>query len=274
MPIAQLNGHAMYYEVHGTGDPALCMTGWGTYCHGNQGGLARGLTDRYSVVVFDHRGLGESGDDLSVTPSMKLYAEDAAALLDHLGMSNAHIVGLVGMGACIGQELAIDRPDLVRSLTNMGAWCAVDDFLRDQLEFLRTVHRDLGFLAFQELVTLWSFEPAFYEKNKHRLLGPDAGWRDLNGRFEAHSRLIDACLSHDTQDRLARISAPSLIIHAAMDVVTGPRTTLPIEQGIPNARGVMMKDAYHVIAGKELKIQFCNILLGFLDEVDASRAAA
>ncbi len=274
MPLLQLNGHDMYYEVHGSGPPALCMTGWGTYCHGNEGGLSRGLTDRYSVVVFDHRGLASSGDDLSVEPTMRLYAQDAAALLDHLDMADAHVVGLVGMGACIGQELAISRPDLVRSLTNMGAWCRVDEYLYDQLDFMRVVHRDLGFLAFQQLVTIQSFDPEFYMRNKDRLLGPGKGWADLEGNFQAHSRLIDACLSHHSEERLENVTAPALVIHAALDQVTGPRTTMPIERALPNARGVTIEDAYHVIAGKELKMRFCDILFGFLDDVEAGRAAA
>ena len=115
MPVATINGHQMYYEVHGSGPPALCMGGWGTYCHGGERHLARGLTDRYSVAIFDHRGIGDSDDDASVEPTMRLYAGDVAGLLDHLGWKGVHIVGLVGMGACIGQELAIARPDLVRS---------------------------------------------------------------------------------------------------------------------------------------------------------------
>ncbi len=34
MPILEINNHKMYFEVHGEGPPALCMGGWGTYCHG------------------------------------------------------------------------------------------------------------------------------------------------------------------------------------------------------------------------------------------------
>ena len=61
MPTAPLNGHAMYYELHGPVDAprALVMGGWGTWCHGDAGGLPRGLTDRYRVVIFDHRGIGK-----------------------------------------------------------------------------------------------------------------------------------------------------------------------------------------------------------------------
>ena len=113
MPIADINNHKMYYEIHGEGPPAICMGGWGTFCHGGEGHLARGLTDEYSVLIIDYRGFGESDDDLSVEPSMDLYADDVIGLLEHLGWTNVRFVGLVGMGACISQIVAIKRPDLV-----------------------------------------------------------------------------------------------------------------------------------------------------------------
>lgn len=214
----------MYYEVHGSGDPVLVMGGWGTYCHGGERNLARGLTERYSVVVFDYRGIG----------------------------------------ACICQEIAITRPDLARSLVNMGAWCHVDDFLRDQLEMFRWLHRELGFLAFQKAVTLMSFDAEFYNENKSRLLGENGGWKELNGRYATHSRLIDACVGYESRSRLGRIQCPALIILAGQDQVTSPRVTVPIERGIPNAIGVKMPDVAHVVAGKDQKRRFCEILLPFL----------
>ena len=264
MPIATINGHSMYYEVLGTGDPVLCMGGWGTFCHENHGHLARGLTERYQVVVFDYRGIRDSGDDLSVGSTMELHANDAIGLLDHLGIVNVHLVGLVGMGACVCQEIAIRRPALARSMLNMGAWCEVDDFLRDQLEMFRWIHRDVGFAAFQKAVTLLSFDAEYYNANRDRLLGPEGGWKELNGRFEAHSRLIDACVGFDSKSRLASIRCPSLIIHAGKDVVTAPRTTVPIERGIPGARGIYWEDVAHVVAGKEQKIRFARTLFEWL----------
>jgi 3-oxoadipate enol-lactonase len=264
MPIAIINGHDMYYEIHGSGDPVLVMGGWGTYCHGNQRNLARGLTERYSVIIFDYRGIGESGDDLSQPATIQLHAADAVGLLEYLGCKRVHLVGLVGIGACVCQEIAITRPDLARSLVNMGAWCEVDDFLRDQLEMFRWLHRDAGFYAFQKVVTLMSFDPDFYDANKERLLGPNGGWKELNGRFPAHSRLIDACVGYESRSRLGSIRCPALIIHAGQDLVTSPRVTLPIERSIPNAVGVMMQDVAHVVAGREQKRRFCEILLPFL----------
>jgi 3-oxoadipate enol-lactonase len=264
MPIAHINGHDMYYEIHGSGDPLLVMGGWGTYCHGNERNLARGLTEMYSVVIFDYRGIGESSDDPAIPATIQLHAADAVALLEHLGCDRVHLVGLVGIGACVCQEIAITRPDLARSLVNMGAWCEVDEFLRDQLEMFRWLHRDAGFFAFQKVVTLMSFDPDFYNANKERLLGPNGGWKELNGRFQTHSRLIDACVGYESRSRLEAIKCPALIIHAGQDQVTSPRVTLPIERGIPNAVGVMMADVAHVVAGKEQKRRFCEILLPFL----------
>ena len=147
MPLLRLNNHDMYFEVLGKGDPVLCMGGWGTYCHGNHGNLARGLTDKYQVIIFDYRGIGDSGDDPTLPATIELHANDAIALLDHLGLKNVHLMGLVGIGACICQEIAINRPDLARSMLNMGAWCETDDFLRDQLEMFRWIHRDAGLRA-------------------------------------------------------------------------------------------------------------------------------
>ena len=82
MPIARINDHDMYYEVLGQGEPILCMGGWGTFCHDNHHHLARGLTDRYQVIVFDYRGIGESTDDLTRPSTMALHADIRSTGLD------------------------------------------------------------------------------------------------------------------------------------------------------------------------------------------------
>lgn len=264
----------MYYEVHGEGPPALCMGGWGTYCHGGQHHVARSLRENYQLLIFDHRGLGESGDDPSVEPTMDLYARDVAALCDHLGLSRVHVVGLVGMGACIAQELAINRPDLVRSMINMNTWAKPDALMRHQLEQLIDTHRVMGWEAFQKLVCLWSFDEEFYLANHERLLGPQGPWGEINGRYEAHERLVRACLSHDTTDRLGRIAAPSLIVHCPLDIVNGPRLTKPIEAAIPNARGHVLEGAAHVVAGREMRQRFSNLVGEFLADVEKREGTA
>lgn len=274
MPVARINGHEMYYEVHGDGPPAICMGGWGTYCHGGHHHVARSLRENYKVLIFDHRGLGESDDDQSVEPTMALYAKDVAELCDHLGWSRVHVVGLVGMGACIGQELAIARPNLVRSLVNMNTWAKPDALMRHQLEQLIDTHRVMGWAAFQKLVCLWSFDEEFYLANYERLLGPQGPWSELNGRYEAHERLVRACLSHDTTSRLRDITAPALIIHCPLDVVNGPRLTRPIEAAIPGARGHTLEGAAHVVAGRQMRQRFSDLVHDFLTDVEKHEGAA
>jgi pimeloyl-ACP methyl ester carboxylesterase len=64
---------------------------------------------------------------------------------------------------------------------------------------------------------------------------------------------------------LPGIRVPTLIIHSGQDQVTGPRTTLPLERGIPGAEGILMDDVAHVVAGREQKAAFARLLMGFLE---------
>ena len=266
MPTAQINDHTMYYELHGEGEPAIVMGGWGTFCHGGEAAAPRGILRTYQTLLFDYRGIGESTDDLSLTPSTTLYAEDLAELCDHLGWSSVHVIGMVGMGACVGQELALARPDLVRSLVMTGTWAKPDPIFIDQIEGFRRAHLHAGFATFQLLVASFSFDPDFYNANRDRLIGPNGAWAGLQGREQAHSRLIDACLGHDTVDRLGDIRCPTLVFHAGSDPVTRPEMTRVLEKGIPDARGIEWPEMAHVIAGKEQKMRFDEYLLNFLAE--------
>lgn len=259
------DGTSLYFEVHGDSDEvALCMGGWGTFCHGGVGDLPRELLRRFRVIVVDYRGLGES-DPAVRTLTTATLAQDAAAVLDRLEIRSAHVIGLVGLGACVGQELALSRGDLVASLFMTGTWARTDAMFRDQLEMFRRIHLQLGFAAFQEACASLSFDPTFYEANRDRILGPNGAWSALNGHAEAHSSLVDACISHDTLDRLGEISVPTFVMHAGADVITTPRLTLPLESGIPEARGALWPEAAHIIAGRQARNQFDALLAEFFD---------
>ncbi len=264
MPAEVLNGHTLYYEVHGTGDPLFVSGGWGTFCHGGAGHLPAGLTDRYSVVVFDHRGIGQSDDDLSAPSRTATMAEDVIALAEHLEIERAHFVGIVGIGACIFQEVAIRRPGLVRSLVNSGCWARVDPYLAAQMDLWLDVHRGLGFEAFQRFVVLESFRPDYFAARGHRLLGPDGGWKELRDNLSAHARLTEAAKAHDTLDRLGGITAPTLVFHNGLDRITGPRLTRPVQAGIPGAVGQELPQAAHVVTGRDAVSEFSGRILAFL----------
>lgn len=75
---------------------------------------------------------------------------------------------------------------------------------------------------------------------------------------------IRACVGFDSRAPLPAIRCPSLISHAGKDVVTAPRTTLPIEAGIPGAQGLHWDDVAHVVAGREQKVRFARTLFDWL----------
>ena len=163
----------MYYEIHGEGEPLVCMGGWGQlFCHGNTHHLARGLTDQYQVLIVDYRGIGDSTDDTSIEPTMALYAKDVIDLLDHLGWSNAHFVGLVGMGACVAQEVALARPELVRSNGEYGLLgvLATSIYAISWSFFTKYTGR-WGFSRSRHSSVLMSFLPAYYEQHKGQVIG-------------------------------------------------------------------------------------------------------
>ena len=76
--------------------------------------------------------------------------------------------------------------------------------------------------------------------------------------------LRDADVGFHSRDRLKDVRCPTLVIHAGKDVVTAPRNTIPIEHGIPGARGLLWDDLAHVVAGKDQKIRFANTLFDWL----------
>ena len=174
---------------------------------------------------------------------------------------------MVGIGACVCQRIAIRRPDLARSLVNTGAWAYCDPLLEEQLRLFVDIHREAGWATFQRLVCAYSFDVDFYNANAHRIVGPDGPWRELRGRIDTHQRFIDASIIYDVRDELPLIQCPTFVLHAALDTITGPRTTQPIADGIPNAHSITYDDAAHVLAGKVLRQRFAGHLFEFFEEV-------
>lgn len=265
--ITRPDGAEIYYEVHGTGDPVLCVGGWGTFCHGGERGIPFGLIENYQVILLDYRGIAESTDNYDTPATMEMYAGDAIAILDELGLKNVHLLGMVGIGACVCNTIAIQRPDLARSLVNTGAWCKPERMLNDQLNLFVDLHRDASWEMFQRLVCAFSFTPEFYAENIDRLLGPDGAWGELRGRIETHQRFIDASVIHDVEDELRSVETPALIFHAPLDLITTPAHTGAIANALPNAREITMPGVAHVIAGKEQRSRFSRHLFDFWEEI-------
>lgn len=115
MPYVQANGLGLYYEESGRGPEAVVMAHGVLLDHRMFDAQRRVLSDRYRVIVYDHRGQGRSeaprhGYD------MDTCSEDAAALIAALGAAPCHFVGL-SQGGFVGLRLAARYPKLVRTLS-------------------------------------------------------------------------------------------------------------------------------------------------------------
>jgi pimeloyl-ACP methyl ester carboxylesterase len=113
---APVNGLQMYYEIHGPvgGPPLVLLHGAFSATGTSFGAVLPGLAETRQVISVEQQGHGRTADidrPLS-TPQM---ARDTAALLDHLGIRQADVLGY-SMGAGVALELAIERPDLVRKV--------------------------------------------------------------------------------------------------------------------------------------------------------------
>ncbi len=138
MPTTDANGIEIYYERHGEGDRdvVLLIAGLGEQLTSWPMELVEALAERgFDVARFDNRDVGLSGKFEGSPNVMKALvtgkapeppytlddmADDAVAVLDDLGVSQAHVVG-ASMGGMIAQTVAIRHPDRVASLVSIGS---------------------------------------------------------------------------------------------------------------------------------------------------------
>lgn len=106
------NGH-LYYEVTGSGEPIIFIHGF-TLDHTMWQPQVEFFSQNYKVVTYDVRGFGRS----TLPKGSYDHAADLRALLEHLGIEQAHLVGL-SMGGRIATNFTLAYPDAVLSLTLM-----------------------------------------------------------------------------------------------------------------------------------------------------------
>ena len=114
MPIAKLGAIDLFYERAGHGAPLLFISGTGGDLRVKPNVFDGPLPKQFDVLAYDQRGLGRSAKP-DVAYSMADYADDAAALLDHVGWPTAKVIG-VSFGGMVAQELVLRHPAKVERL--------------------------------------------------------------------------------------------------------------------------------------------------------------
>lgn len=126
MGYARVNGLKMYYEIHGPGEtlpsgggePLLLIHGaYGTI--GMWGDILTALAAERQVIAVELQGHGHTAD-IDRALSFSQLADDMAALLEHLDIPQADVVGY-SLGGIIGLQLAMRHPDRVRKLVAISA---------------------------------------------------------------------------------------------------------------------------------------------------------
>lgn len=237
MPSATLNGLTFHFERGGSGPRLLFISGTGSDLRVQPNVFASPLPKAFDLLAYDQRGLGRS-DKPDVPYSMADYADDAAALLDHVGWDDALVLG-VSFGGMVAQELVLRHPSRVRRLvlacTSPGGEGGAS-YPFHEIEHLRGEARARHMIPISDVRrdAAWaSAHPDEYEKLVEMTAAdPFAG---EPGRAQGAHRQLEARAKHDTWDRLPRIACPVLVAAGRYDGIALPATQEKMAARIPGA---------------------------------------
>jgi pimeloyl-ACP methyl ester carboxylesterase len=267
MPTTEANGQTIYYEVHGDGEPLLCVMGLAadTLAWTLQ---VPAFTARHRTVVFDNRDVGRSSLSEG-SYELADMARDALALADALELDSFHLLG-VSMGGAIAQEMALAAPERVRTLTLAVTFAAGGRYARTlSAVWGSRVQRMSREERVDELMLL-TLSEAFFDN-------PDAvaTLRHLMLQNphpqppEAFARQLDASSRHDARDRLGTLAMPTHVIGAEHDILVPVWKSREVAELIPGAKLTVLDGSPHGL-NVERAEEFNRAVLDFI----AERAAA
>ena len=131
---APVNGLKMYYEVQGDGEPVVLLHGAFMTITNNWSEWIGELAKTRKVIAVEMQGHGRTADIERDISSANL-ADDVAALLDHLKIPKADLIGY-SMGGGVAMECAIRHPDKVRKVVVISSTIRRDGMVKEALELL------------------------------------------------------------------------------------------------------------------------------------------
>ncbi|AMQ55915.1 alpha/beta fold hydrolase [Algoriphagus sanaruensis] len=234
MPHIQANGVSLFYTKLGQGSETIVFSHGLLWSHKMFSAQLEVLSKSYRVIAYDHRGQGQS--EVKAPFDMDTVAEDAAALIETLGLGKVHFAGL-SMGGFVGMRLAARRPDLIKSLilleTSANAepvenlpkyktlngivkWLGVIGPVASKVMPIMFAASWLANAENSAQVSFWKNE---LKKNKKSITGPVEGVIFRKG----------------VEDELGKIQCPTMIMVGDEDVATKPEKAKFIQMGVANA---------------------------------------
>jgi pimeloyl-ACP methyl ester carboxylesterase len=193
------------------------------------------LSQHFQVIAFDNRGAGRS-DKPVMEYSIRQFADDTAGLIDSLDISKIHVLG-ISMGGYIAQELALNYPDTVKSLVLGCTGCGGDRAVIMSPERMEKFTANKG-LNPEEILRKDMdiyFSDEYVSQNTEKI----EKFVEISMRYyqpaDAFLRQFDACMRHDTGDRLHHISTPTLVMTGDDDPLVPPQNSDILKSLIPGA---------------------------------------
>ncbi|HEV8403879.1 MAG TPA: alpha/beta fold hydrolase, partial [Candidatus Limnocylindrales bacterium] len=197
------------------GDPLLLIAGTGYPGATWLPDLVEVLADHHEVITFDHRGTGDTPSG-SGRYSTRGFAADAVALLDALDRPAVHAVGH-SMGGRVAQWMALDAPHRVRSLvlaaTGPGQFLADKPVTRGIPVHTALDLIEQGYQAYMaDHIASTFFTPEFATARPDEVDRLFRAFWDHRPSLEEYLRHIVARQEHQTAERLADITVPTLVL--------------------------------------------------------------
>lgn len=256
-------GCVLHYEEYGHGTPLILIHGLGSSSLDWELQIPT-LSRHYRLIVIDVRGHGRS-DKPRERYSIAGFSADLMALIEHLQLPPAHIVGL-SMGGMIGFQLAVEHPQLLKSL------CIVNSAPEVKV---RTANDCWQWAKRWSLARVLSLETIGKALGKQLFPKPEQAHlrRKMTERWaknhkRAYLASFDAIVGWGVQEHLSRITCPTLIISADHDYTPVAQKEIYVKL-LPAARLVVIEDSRHATPLDQPQV-FNSTLLDFLKTVETT----
>jgi pimeloyl-ACP methyl ester carboxylesterase len=255
MPTAKIGAVDIYYEEQGQGDPVLLAPPSWWPCDTWKVSVVPFLSKRFRAIVFDCRGTGYSSKpDNGYT--IEQFAKDCAGLLEYLKVSRCHAAGFA-LGGQIAQALAIQRPDLVATLTIAAAGAGTKATDGGPRVIRNTDEEEIREHGFERFIrghvenTHMAFNATFYDAHPEVVKAlSDALWRRQMSP-EQHRYHCEARRTWDTLGNAPKVKVPTLILCGARDDVnrggsTPVGTARKLAERVPGCELALVPDVKHM----------------------------
>jgi 3-oxoadipate enol-lactonase len=262
MPYAEVGDQRLYYEIHGQGEPLLCVTGIGLDVTGWRAQIPA-WSRALRVVVFDNRDTGRS-TYVTQPYEVRDLAADTIGLADQLELERFHLLG-ISLGGAVAQEVALSNPARVRSLTLCVSYAGSGLWGRERARLAVESSARKSDEEFVDEVMLLSLSEATYEGfGRHlRMMRRVVLENPYRQRREGFLRQLQASAGYEARDRLGSLTMPVHVIGVDQDVWIPVRKSHELAELIPGAKLSIISRAAHAVHAERPR-EFNAAVLDFL----------